>query len=392
MMITTMNSANHMTNSASGESNGNTNVTLDVSSANLLQSLLSNGLITPQPQLAQQDPMGDFVNPLMFQNADRSGVQTTLNIMFCGIPSAPTSCTPSNPAHSCAMSQWASSQSFAANAATLQGVAMPLPSSVSLVPQALPQQQAHQQETSMSWNNINASLDFGNGTFAPLHAMLMSQDRQQQRQQQRQPQDTDLFPTPIPTAVSDTDLESSTSAHASNTKTARFRRDQAEQWSERYDELLAFRKEHGHCRVPRNHKEYGALSAWVKRQRYQYKLRKERKQSFLTDERVEVLDRLGFVWDSHGSVWETRFQELQEFHEQFGHSNVPYNYGNAKLASWIKAQRREMRAFKDGKTISPEMFQRFLKLEKYGFCWQLRSSGRKSQSKQARATPQQQVF
>ena len=42
--------------------------------------------------------------------------------------------------------------------------------------------------------------------------------------------------------------------------------------------------------------------------------------------------------------------------------------------------------------ISPEMFQRFLKLEKYGFCWQLRSSGRKTQSKQAKtaaATQQQ---
>jgi Helicase associated domain len=129
-------------------------------------------------------------------------------------------------------------------------------------------------------------------------------------------------------------------------------------------------------------------SSWVKRQRYQYKLRQEGKPSFLTDERVAVLDRLGFVWDSHSSVWEQRFHELQEFQRQFGHSNVPYNYKNPKLASWVKAQRREMRAFKEGKTISPEMFQRFLSLEKLDFCWQLRTSGRKNQSKEA-TKPQQ---
>jgi hypothetical protein len=113
-------------------------------------------------------------------------------------------------------------------------------------------------------------------------------------------------------------------------------------------------------------------------------LRKEGKPSFLTDARVAVLDQLGFAWDSHSCVWEIRWQELKEFRHQFGHTNVPYNYKNAKLASWTKAQRREMRSFKDGKIVSPEMFQRFLELEKLGFCWQMRNSGRRKQSEKAR--------
>jgi hypothetical protein len=113
-------------------------------------------------------------------------------------------------------------------------------------------------------------------------------------------------------------------------------------------------------------------------------LRKEGKTSFLTDQRIAALDELGFVWDSHSSVWESRFRELQEFRLLFGHTNVPYNFKNAKLSSWIKAQRREMRAFKGGKVVSPEMFQRFLELEKLEFCWQTRNSGCKEQSKEAK--------
>jgi hypothetical protein len=113
----------------------------------------------------------------------------------------------------------------------------------------------------------------------------------------------------------------------------------------------------------------------------------------LTDERVAVLDRLGFVWDSHGCVWDKRFHELQNFHRQFGHSNVPYNHPNAQLASWVKAQRREYKNFKEGKGVSSLMIQRFVQLERLDFCWQLRTSNGRTatgSSKSSQAMKQQQ--
>ena len=347
---------------------------LDDASANLLQNLLSNGFFTQQAQ-QQAQPDQLQLNQMLFQNGNMQSQQVASNA-------------------NCALSQWMASQQQALVNNNAQQQQDPSLAFSALLPPAFQQQQQQTQLPpqepadpiplpNLSWNN--------NNNTAELLSMLLPSQDQHQQPQSLHTQEPDLAPLPVTgaaaAAVSDGELDSSASVTTGNTatKAARFRRDQAEQWSERYDELLDFLKKHGHCRVPRNHKEYNGLASWVKRQRYQYKLRKEGKPSFLTDERVAVLDRLGFVWDSHGSVWETRFQELQEFHRQFGHSNVPYNYGNAKLASWIKAQRREMRAFKEGKTISPEMFQRFLKLEKYGFCWQLRNSGRKSQSKQAKA-------
>lgn len=156
----------------------------------------------------------------------------------------------------------------------------------------------------------------------------------------------------------------------------RFRKDQAEQWSDRYDELVDFYKTHGHCRVPRNLKKFSPLASWVKRQRYQYKLRNEGKPSFLTDERVAVLDKLGFVWDSHHSAWDQRFEELRTFAQQYGHVNVPYNYSNAQLASWVKAQRREFKGFRNGTKTgksSQILMHRFSLLESLDFCWELRS-------------------
>jgi len=182
---------------------------------------------------------------------------------------------------------------------------------------------------------------------------------------------------PIHSDISQTQVHPKGAKANTKSNSSRFRRDQAEQWSDRFDELVLFVQQHGHCRVPRNSKKFSSLASWVKRQRYQYKLRQEGKTSFLTEERIAVLNQLGFVWDSHGSVWETRYKELEAFYREFGHSNVPYNHPNARLASWVKAQRREYKDVKEGKSISPIMLDRFLQLERLEFSWQLRNSGRK---------------
>ena len=76
----------------------------------------------------------------------------------------------------------------------------------------------------------------------------------------------------------------------------------------------------------------------VKRQRYQYKLKQEQKHSTLTDERQALLEKMGFVWDSHHVAWLERWNELRDFHRVNGHSNVPTNYPqNRQLSIWVSA-------------------------------------------------------
>jgi hypothetical protein len=70
----------------------------------------------------------------------------------------------------------------------------------------------------------------------------------------------------------------------------------------------------------------------------------------MTDDRIKLLEKLGFVWDSHGAAWEDRLKELEEFKAIHKHCNVPSNYkANSSLASWIKCQRRQYRLYREGK-------------------------------------------
>jgi hypothetical protein len=154
----------------------------------------------------------------------------------------------------------------------------------------------------------------------------------------------------------------------------RFRPYQAEQWSEKFAELCEFKKNKGHCCVPHTYKENPALARWVKRQRYQYKLKNEGKQSTMTDERVIALENNGFIWDSHRAAWQERWNELCDYKKDNRHCNVPSNFpSNPQLATWVKCQRRQYKLYWDGKTSNMTL-GRITELEKLDFEWELRGS------------------
>ena len=64
------------------------------------------------------------------------------------------------------------------------------------------------------------------------------------------------------------------------------------QWSQRYLELVAYKNHYGNCFVPHNWLGNRPLAQWVKRQRHQYKLKKQGMHSTLTDEREGLLEEL----------------------------------------------------------------------------------------------------
>mmetsp|Transcript_8035 Transcript_8035/g.12730 ORF Transcript_8035/g.12730 Transcript_8035/m.12730 type:complete len:677 (-) Transcript_8035:217-2247(-) len=151
----------------------------------------------------------------------------------------------------------------------------------------------------------------------------------------------------------------------------RFRNYQCEQWTQKYHELLQFKEEHGNCQVPHCYKANVGLARWVKRQRYQYKLMTDGKQSTMTSERVKLLEDIGFIWDSHAATWEERLNELREYRSIHGDCNVPSSYTeNPKLATWIKCQRRQYKLLQEGKTSNMTL-ERMTELQRVGFCWRV---------------------
>lgn len=152
---------------------------------------------------------------------------------------------------------------------------------------------------------------------------------------------------------------------ASTSTSTPFRNDHLEQWNQRFHELIQFRKDFNHCNVPLNWPRNPSLSHWVKRQRFQYRIKAEGKHSTLTDERQVLLEGLHFVWDSHAAGWEERLNELREFHKANGHCNVPKKYpANPSLAIWVKCQRRQFKLLRAGKTsnMSPQRIEKLLSL------------------------------
>jgi hypothetical protein len=146
-----------------------------------------------------------------------------------------------------------------------------------------------------------------------------------------------------------------------------------DEWMIRYRELCDYRQKHGSCSVPHNW-ENRPLANWVKRQRYQFTLKHNDKHSALSDEREEVLTRLGFQWRLNKTMWEDRFNELADFKDIHGHCNVPSRYAaNQSLAIWVQSQRRQYKLFVQ-KTPSHMTMDRIKMLSSIGLEWYRRAA------------------
>lgn len=144
-------------------------------------------------------------------------------------------------------------------------------------------------------------------------------------------------------------------------------------WSERLKELLEYKAEYGDCLVPQKFVHNQQLGSWVNKQRVEYKLMQEGKRSSMTQERVEILERVGFVWSKNLSQpsWDNKFRELLEYKEIHGDCLVPTKFSsNPSLGRWVSTQRAHYKLMKEGgKTSMTE--ERFRRLESIGFVWRL---------------------
>ncbi|GAB3530803.1 hypothetical protein GCM10027443_12160 [Pontibacter brevis] len=107
------------------------------------------------------------------------------------------------------------------------------------------------------------------------------------------------------------------------------------QWENFFQQLVAYSRRHGHCRVPCKHTK---LASWIERQR----LSKQKDQ--LPADRYKRLEEIGFTWscdDMKSRSWEERYEQLEEYKKNNGHCFVPTNYReNRSLGIWVATQRR----------------------------------------------------
>lgn len=166
--------------------------------------------------------------------------------------------------------------------------------------------QQQQQQTLVS----NAAIEFLLRSILPNQQLVAGQQQQQQNQpqggtvanvtssmlsnlttqvRQEQVQQSSIGTSTTFNSISSSQQQQGTTPKLSQTKDKR--------WLKRYQELLHFQKQHKHCRVPHGYAENRKLSWWVMNQRAQYNLLKQGKKSWLNEDRVALLNAIGFDWN-----------------------------------------------------------------------------------------------
>ena len=109
-----------------------------------------------------------------------------------------------------------------------------------------------------------------------------------------------------------------------------------------------------------------ALGAWLRRQKDNKKLSKERKKKLL---------ELGVRFDKPADPWDTRFALAKAYYAEHGNLRVPaaYKVNGVNLNKWISEQRQVYWGNREGKTLTNLQIEQ---LNAIGMTWERRKSAR----------------
>jgi len=159
-------------------------------------------------------------------------------------------------------------------------------------------------------------------------------------------------------------------------------------WNENFQLLKEYKERFGDCLVPKAFPE-SKLGEWVSSMRTLYKKREQgQEQNILTDDRVELLESIGFRWKlrSRGSTgkmvsWNDRYKELVEYKRMTGNCNTIVKNSDGsheKLANWVSNQRTAFKMLKTtGKANIKMTADRIRLLQEIGFDFTRRSRSQK---------------
>lgn len=99
-------------------------------------------------------------------------------------------------------------------------------------------------------------------------------------------------------------------------------------WGKTFAELNEYFILNGHSDVPNL---YGKLGSWCGTQRKKYK------NGTLSSEKIEQLKKINFKFNVYYESWWKMYNELQYYHSNNGHTNIPDR--SSKLALWCTKQR-----------------------------------------------------
>ena len=138
---------------------------------------------------------------------------------------------------------------------------------------------------------------------------------------------------------------------------------QSRDWMAAYRLAEQYFRDNGHLLIPGDYVCQGRrLGAWIGTQRQDYRTRTNRE---FTQERIDLLNAIGMVWDVRAFQWDLMCAELRRYRELYGSARVPQSYvtpEGRRLGIWLNGVRMD---YKRGR-LSEE---RRAQLEALGVVW-----------------------
>lgn len=124
-------------------------------------------------------------------------------------------------------------------------------------------------------------------------------------------------------------------------------------WNHRFNQLKKFYEKQGHSNLSARYKRNKSLGTWVVRQRVI--------KNTLSEEQIEKLNSLEFVWEPRTNSWNQNFEKLMQYFQEHGDTNVPVNYReDIPFGRWVQKQRRIKNSLSD---------ERLKQLNSLNFIW-----------------------
>ncbi len=140
-------------------------------------------------------------------------------------------------------------------------------------------------------------------------------------------------------------------------------------WERYFAEAKKYYEEHGNLNTNVNDVTDSGirLGAWI------CQLRTYRKsgiqKSYLTEERIQALSKIGMIWDVPDYLWEENFVECLQYYREHGNLDIPNAYispKGLKIGGWIRRQRLLRKGKTSGAKLTEEQIAR---LDGIGMVW-----------------------
>jgi hypothetical protein len=143
-------------------------------------------------------------------------------------------------------------------------------------------------------------------------------------------------------------------------------------WKERYDMLVKYKNKNEDCLVPAAYPKNPELACWVLNQRTQYRYYRNGESTGLTEDRIDKLEELGFVWHDREITWNKMLQWMEDYIQSHPRKSCfvpPSDLENRPLRIWAKNQRYDHNKMSDPASYSPMTPERVEALNRIGFQW-----------------------